>query len=110
MIVRRCDHVASKGHRGHPALLHGDVEGYRDTMERLGRASCVGPTHWTSTFGTELPKICSPARFSSRKAQPSCTPAPTVTPAARGACPTPWMRASIWPLLPNSLLQSPRYS
>ena len=33
-IVRRYDHVASKGHRGHPALLHGDVEGCRGTMER----------------------------------------------------------------------------
>jgi hypothetical protein len=38
-IVRRCDYVASKGHRGPPALLHGDVEGCRGTMERLGRAS-----------------------------------------------------------------------
>ena len=38
-VVRRCDHVASKVHRGPPALLHGDVEGYRGTIERLGRAS-----------------------------------------------------------------------
>src|SRR5919107_2893900 len=109
-IVRRCDHVASKGHRGPPALLHGDVEGYRGTMERLGRALCVGPMYWTSTFGTEPPRICSPALCSSRKVQPSCTPAPTVTPAARGECPTPWIPASIRHRSPNSLPQSPRYS
>src|SRR5215203_2854618 len=109
-IVRRSDHLASKGHRGPPALLLCYVEGYRATMERLGRASCVGPTYWTSIFGTEPPRICSPARCSSRKAQPNCTPAPTVTPAAPGACPTPWIRASIRRRLPNSLLQSRRYS
>src|SRR5215208_5703653 len=109
-IVRRCDYVASKGHRGPPALLHGDVDGCRGTMERLGRTSCVGPTYWTRIFGTEPPRTFSPARCSSRKAQPNCTPAPTVTPAARGVCPTPWIRGSIRRRSPNSLPQSPRYS
>ncbi len=33
-IVRRCDHVALKLHRGPPTLPHSDVEGYPGTMER----------------------------------------------------------------------------
>src|SRR5215211_9138355 len=65
-IVRRCDYVASKGHRGPPTLLHGDVEGYGSMMERLKGASCIGPRYWTSIFGIERSRICSPARYSSR--------------------------------------------